>query len=52
MEYYSVIKKNKLTGKWIEVEKLILSDITLTKKDKYVMDFLYIHANVKSMINK
>lgn len=52
MEYYSVIKKNKFTGKWIEVEKLILSDITQTNQDIYVMDFLYVHENVKSMINK
>jgi hypothetical protein len=40
MEYYSDVKKNnimKSAGKWIELEKKILSDITQTQKDKHGM---------------
>ena len=35
MEYYSSIKKDikKFAGKWIEVDNIILSDITQTQKD-------------------
>jgi hypothetical protein len=37
MEYYSAIKiKNmKFAGKWIEIEKIILSKVTQTQKDKH-----------------
>jgi hypothetical protein len=41
MEYYSAVKKNhimKLAGKQMDVEKkIILSEVTLTQKDKYGM---------------
>ena len=36
MEYYSAIKNNefmKFLGKWIELENIILSEVTQTRKD-------------------
>ena len=40
MEYYSAIKKNKImpfAATWMELETLILSDISQKDKDKYHM---------------
>ena len=40
MEYYSAIKKNKImpfAGTWIELETLILSEVSHKDKDKYHM---------------
>ena len=40
MEYYSVIKKNKIllfAATWIELETLILSEVSQKEKDKYHM---------------
>ena len=40
MQYYSVIKKNKimpLAATWMELESLILSEVSQKKKDKYHM---------------
>ena len=40
MEYYSAVKNNgimKFVGKWVELEKITLSDITQTQTDKYGM---------------
>ena len=43
MEYYSAIKKNefmKLLGKWMDLEGIILSDVTQSQKnlhDKYIL---------------
>jgi hypothetical protein len=40
MEYYSHIKINdiiKFVGKWIELEKIILNEVTQTQKNKYSM---------------
>jgi hypothetical protein len=37
MEYYLAIKNKdimKFTGKWVELEKIILNELTQTKKDK------------------
>jgi hypothetical protein len=37
MEYYSAIKNNdimKFAGKWMELEKIIQSEVTLTQNDK------------------
>lgn len=37
MQYYATVKKNetmKFTAKWIELEKLMLNDVTQTQKDK------------------
>jgi hypothetical protein len=40
MEYYSAIKKNKFMkflGKWMDLEGIILSDITQSQKKSYDM---------------
>ena len=40
MEYYSAIKKNKImqfAATWMELETLILSEISQKEKDKYHM---------------
>jgi hypothetical protein len=40
MKYYSVIKKNEImlfVGKWIDLEIIMLSEISETEKDKYLM---------------
>ena len=40
MEYYSAIKKNKImpfATPWMELETLILSEISQKEKDKYHM---------------
>jgi len=40
MEYYSAIKKNKImpsAATWIELETLILSELSQKEKDKYYM---------------
>ena len=40
MEYYSAIKKNKtmpFAATWIELEIVILSEVSQTQKDKYHM---------------
>ena len=38
MEYYSVIKKNKIilfVATWMDVEIVIMSEVSQTEKDKY-----------------
>ena len=38
MEYYSVIKKNEImsfAATWIDLEIIILSEVSQTEKDKY-----------------
>jgi hypothetical protein len=40
MEYYPVIKNNdivKFSGKWMGLEKIILSEVTQTQKEKHGM---------------
>ena len=40
MEYYSAIKKNKtvpFAATWIDLEVVILSEVSQTQKDKYHM---------------
>ena len=40
MEYYSAIKKNKImpfAATWMELETLILSEVSQKEKDKYHM---------------
>ena len=40
MRYYSAIKNKdivKFAGKWMELEKIILSEVTQTQKDKHGM---------------
>ena len=40
MKYYSAIKKNEimpLAATWTDLEMIILSEVSQTKKDKYYM---------------
>ena len=40
MEYYSAIKKNEIlpfTATWMDLEGIMLSEISQTEKDKYSM---------------
>ena len=40
MEYYSTIKKNKImpfTALWIDLEIVILSEVSHKEKEKYIM---------------
>ena len=40
MEYYTAEKNNdilKFAGKWMDLENIILSEVTQTQKDKYHM---------------
>ena len=43
MEYYSAVKNDefmKFLGKWIELENIILSEITQSQKNTHVMHSL------------
>ena len=42
MEYYSAIKKNKMpfAAIWMDLEIIRLSEVSLRKKDKYLMTLL------------
>ena len=45
MEYYSAIKKNKImpfAATWMELETLILSEVSQKKEDKYHTNITYI----------
>ena len=45
MEYYSAIKKNKIiafAATWMELEMLILSEVSQKEKDKY----FYLESNI------
>jgi hypothetical protein len=42
MEFYAAMKKNEMlfAGKWMELENIILSEVSLTQKTKNRMFFL------------
>ena len=54
MEYYSVIKKNEIlplaATTWIDLEGIILSEISQPEKDKYCFDLSYMW-NLKEKTN-
>ena len=56
MESYSAIKNEDIlsfAGKWMEVENIILSEITQTQKDLYGLDSLWLLAiKVQNTYNK
>ena len=37
VEYYSTIKNNDFTGKWMELENIILSEVTQPQKNTHGM---------------
>ena len=46
MEYYSVVKNQDIlnfAGKWMELEKIILNEVTQTQKDNIVCNVNIIH---------
>ena len=51
MEYYSAIKKNEIVPfaeTWMDLEIIILSEVSQTEKDKYLMN-IYVW-NLKEII--
>lgn len=47
MGYYSVVKKDKIikiSGKWVELETVILSEVTQTLEDNSAYFLLYTDA--------
>ena len=50
MKYYSAIKKNEImrfTATWMELETLILSEVSQKEKDKYHMISLILESNIR-----
>ena len=48
MEYYSAIKKNKimpLAATWMNLEMMILIEVSQTEEDKYCMTHSYVESN-------
>ena len=44
MDYYSAIKKNKMmpfAATWIDLEIIILSEVSLAEKDKYDIAYMW-----------
>ena len=54
MEYYSAIKKNKimpLAATWMDLEIVILSEVSQTEKDKYHMILLIVESKKGVQMN-
>jgi hypothetical protein len=51
MEYYSVMKDKIMSfaGKWVELEIILLYEISLTEKDKYHILSTYVKTRPKKM---
>jgi hypothetical protein len=52
MEFYAAMKKNEMlsfAGKWMELENIILSEVSLAQKAKNRMDPSY--ADIRSRAN-
>ena len=50
MEYYSAIKKNEtmpFASIWIDLEGVLLSEVSQTEKEKYRMTSLYVEPKTK-----
>ena len=53
MEYYSAIKKNEImpfAATWVDLETIILSEVSQIEKDKYHIHHLYVESKKKEMI--
>ena len=53
MEYYSAIKKNEImpfAATWVDLEIVILSEVSQTQKDKLSYDIAYMQNLKKKMI--
>jgi hypothetical protein len=53
MEYYSAIKKNEMmsfAGKWMELEIIMLSEISQVQKDKHCMFCTYAESRPKKLV--
>ena len=51
MEYYSAIKKNKImpfAATWMEIETLILSEVSQKEKDKYCCKTCFLENSILS----
>ena len=52
MECYSAVKKNKImpfSTTWMDLEIVILSEVSQTEKDKYCMILLFIYEILKRL---
>ena len=44
MEYYSAMKKNRIipfVATWMDIKIIILSEVSRTEKDKYMISLIY-----------
>ena len=54
MEYYSAIKKNEIlpfAATWMDLEHIIVSEVTQTEKDTYICYHLYVESKKIIQIN-
>ena len=52
MEFYLAIKKSEIrtfAAKWVELEDIMLSEISQAQKDKHASSFLSVEAQNKKM---
>jgi hypothetical protein len=55
MEFYAAMKKNEMlsfAGKWMKLENIILSEVSLAQKTKNCMFFLIRRHYIKGKHNK
>jgi len=55
MEYYSAVKNNdfrKFIGKWMELENIILSEVTQSQKNTHGMHSLYVDISPNAQITQ
>ena len=55
IDYYSAIKKNEIlpfVTTWMDIEGIILNEVSQTEKDKYCMFYLYAESEKQNQMNK